>query len=110
MTFYLSFYYFVACKCNVNGTIGGSNICEKSYQTNGSCFNQPGCKRGYKDIDCGTCDSELGYGKDKDGNCNICTDTFFVKRNDTKGRPVCKGMKIVKKLALNMLICYEYSD
>ena len=88
---------FADCKCNINGTNGGSNVCAKSYQTNGSCFNQPGCKRGYTDIDCGTCDSELGYGVDEDGNCNMCIDTFFVKRNDTEGRPVCIGMKIIIK-------------
>ena len=84
--------FFPDCQCNLNGTIDGSNICEKSYQSNGSCLNQPGCKYGYKDHDCGTCDSELGYGEDSDGNCNICIDRFFVKRNDTEGRPECEGI------------------
>ena len=86
------FHIFEDCKCNVNGTNAGSNVCAKSYQSNGSCLNQPGCKYGYKDDHCGTCDSGLGYGEDEDGNCNICIDTFFIKRNDTDGRPECQGM------------------
>ena len=40
----------------------------------------------------GTCDSEKGYGEEEDGNCNICIDTFFIKRNDSDGRPECQGM------------------
>ena len=64
----------------------------KSYQSNGSCFNQPGCKYGYKDDSCGTCAPELGYGEDEDGNCNICIQNFFVKRIYTDGRPECQGM------------------
>ena len=87
---HLLFHIFADCKCNVNGTNAGSNVCAKSYQSNGSCFDTPGCKHGYKGDDCGTCD--LGYRKDEDGNCNICIDTFFVKRNDTEGRPECEGM------------------
>ena len=74
------------------GTKAGSNVCAKSYQSNGSCLNQPGCKYGYKDDHCGTCDSELGYGEDENGNCHICIDTFFIKRNYTDGRPECQGM------------------
>ena len=94
MNYHLLFHIFAFadCKCNINGTNDGSNVCAKSYQTNGSCLDNPGCKYGYKDDDCGTCDSDLGYRKDKDGNCNICIDTFFVKRNDTEGRPECEGM------------------
>ena len=85
-------YFLIACECNVIGTKAGSNVCAKSFQSNGSCFNQPGCKYGYKDEHCGTCDSEIGYGEDEDGNCNICIDTFFIKRNYTDGRPECQGM------------------
>ena len=95
MTLYhLPFYFFAACECYVNGTKAGSNECEKSYHSNGSCLKQPGCKHGYKGDDCGTCDSESGYGEDKDGNCNNCIDTFFIKRHDSEGRPECQGMSI----------------
>ena len=87
--FAIIFTVYAACKCNVNGTNAGSNVCEKSYRSNGSCLIHPGCKRGYKDDDCGTCD--YGYRQDKNRNCNICIDTFFLKRNDSEGRPVCQG-------------------
>ena len=79
---------FIDCQCYLNGTIDGSNICEKSDQSNGSCQIQPGCKHGYKGDDCGTCD--IGYGKDKDGNCDICLDTFIVSKIDSEGRPWCE--------------------
>ena len=64
----------------------------KSYHSKGSCHIHPGCKYGYNNYDCGSCDSQLGYGRDEDGNCNNCIDRFFVKRNYTDGRPECQGI------------------
>ena len=65
---------FSECQCFLNGTIDESNVCEKSYVSNGSCHSQPGCKYGYNGHDCGNCDSN-----------------FFVASYDSHGRPKCQG-------------------
>ena len=97
LTLHLSFYFFADCQCYLNGTIDGSNVCAKSYVSNGSChMNQPGCKYGYNGHDCGTCDSELGYQNDVYGNCDSCIEQFFVAFNDSDGRPKCQGKHYVK--------------
>ena len=92
----MQFFFFADCQCYLNGTVDGSNVCEKSLDHNGSCQIQPGCKYGYNGHDCGKCDSELGYGYDTNGNCDICVDDFFVASYDSDGRPKCQGKHYVK--------------
>ena len=87
--------HFVDCQCYLNGTIAGSNICEKSVVSNGSCLNRPGCKYGYNGNDCGTCNTELGYendshGNDSYGNCDRCIEQFFISLYFSDGRPKCQ--------------------
>ena len=51
-------YLNVECTCNVDGTIGTSNTCDK---VNGRCNIAPGCKNQYAGDRCSLCNSELDY-------------------------------------------------
>ena len=53
-----SIYLNLECKCNLDGTIGKSNICDK---INGRCNIAPGCEKQYSGQFCGQCDIENGY-------------------------------------------------
>ena len=54
----ISIYLNVECTCNVDGTIGTSNICDK---VNGRCNIAPGCKKQYAGDHCSLCNIDLDY-------------------------------------------------
>ena len=57
---YISFFIPLDCRCNKEGTIGNSNVCEKNA-TNGACSKKPGCNPPFTGNHCDSC--EIGYYK-----------------------------------------------
>ena len=63
------FLWYLVCECDTNGTVKGSNICDKKT---GACDKIPGCRNQFVGNNCGTCPEKYAS-----QFCDSCKDEHY---------------------------------